>query len=122
MPQLDQEIHLKVLRHLENNPEITQRELAKDLGISLGKVNYCLKAVIEKGLVKAGNFKKNDNKKAYLYFLTPRGIEEKSRITLHFLKRKKEEFEMLRWEIDELQREVQANRVSDKPKSQKGKK
>ena len=104
--QPHQEIHLKVLRHLENDPEITQRELAKKLGISLGKANYCLKALIDKGLIKAGNFKNSNNKSAYIYLLTPRGIEEKSRITLHFLSRKIEEYEILRKEIDELQREI----------------
>ena len=112
MTQFHQEIHLKVLRHLENDPEITQRELAKKLGISLGKANYCLKALMDKGLVKAGNFKNSNNKSAYIYLLTPKGIEEKSRITLHFLKRKIDEFEELRREIDEMQREIQANNIN----------
>ena len=102
--QPHQEIHLKVLRHLENDPEITQRELAKKLGISLGKANYCLKALIDKGLIKAGNFKNSNNKSAYIYLLTPKGIEEKSRITLHFLKRKIDEYENLKKEINELRR------------------
>ena len=102
------EIHLKVLRHLENDPEITQRELAKKLGISLGKANYCLKALIDKGLVKAGNFKNSNNKSAYIYLLTPKGIEEKSRITLHFLKRKIDEYENLKKEINELRQEIQS--------------
>ena len=106
--QFHQEIHLKVLRHLENDPEITQRELAKKLGISLGKANYCLKALIDKGLIKAGNFKNNNNKRAYIYLLTPKGIEEKSRITLHFLKRKIDEYENLRKEISELKQEIQS--------------
>jgi len=107
--QPHQEIHLKVLRHLENDPEITQRALARELGISLGKANYCLKALIDKGLVKAGNFKNSNNKSAYLYLLTPKGIEEKSRITIHFLKRKIGEYENLRLEINELQQEIQTN-------------
>ena len=107
--QLDQEIHLKVLRHLENDPKITQRELAKELGVSLGKANYCLKALIDRGLIKTGNFKNSNCKSAYLYILTPKGIEEKSRITLHFLKRKIEEYEILSGEIVELQREIHAN-------------
>ena len=106
MTQPHQEIHLKVLRHLENDPEITQRELAKKLGISLGKANYCLKALIDKGLIKAGNFKNSNNKSAYFYLLTPKGFEEKARITFHFLSRKIEEYEILRKEIDELQREI----------------
>ena len=125
MPQLHQEIHLKVLRHLEDDPEITQRALAGKLGISLGKANYCLKAIslgkanyclkalIDKGLVKAGNFKNSNNKSAYIYLLTPKGIEEKSKITLHFLKRKIDEYELLRMEIDELQREVQLKGVGE---------
>ena len=75
-----QEIQLKVLRSLEENPEITQRELAAELGVSLGKTNYCLKALIEKGWVKANNFKNSNNKAAYAYLLTPRGLEEKARI------------------------------------------
>ncbi len=103
---MDQEIHLKVLRQLEENPDITQRELAQQLGVSLGKANYCLKALIDKGFVKARNFKNSDNKRAYLYVLTPRGIEEKSRISVSFLRRKMEEFEALRDEIDELKAEV----------------
>ena len=112
MPQPHQEIHLKVLRHLENDPEITQRELAKKLGISLGKANYCLKALMDKGLIKAGNFKNSNNKSAYIYLLTPKGIEEKSRITIHFLKRKIEEYEQLQVEIDQLRREAKANRAN----------
>ena len=106
---MDQEIHLKVLRELEDNPELTQRELAQKMGVSLGKANYCLKALIDRGLVKARNFRNSDNKRAYLYVLTPKGIEEKSRISVSFLKRKMDEFEVLRREIEELQREVQAN-------------
>lgn len=106
MTQFHQEIHLKVLRHLENDPEITQRELAKKLGISLGKANYCLKALIDKGLVKAGNFKNSNNKSAYIYLLTPKGIEEKSRITIHFLKRKIEEYGQLQVEIEQLRLEA----------------
>ena len=108
MTQPHQEIHLKVLRHLENDPEITQRELAKKLGISLGKANYCLKALIDKGLIKAGNFKNSNNKSAYIYLLTPKGIEEKSRITIHFLKRKIDEYENLKKESNELRQEIQS--------------
>ena len=111
--QPHQEIHLKVLRHLENDPEITQRELAKKLGISLGKANYCLKALIDKGLIKAGSFKNSNNKSAYIYLLTPKGIEEKSRITIHFLKRKIDEYEQLRKEIGEMQQEIKANRTNE---------
>ena len=101
-----QEIHLKVLRHLEDNPEVSQRELAEVLGVSLGKTNYCLKALINKGLVKANNFKNNANKRAYLYVLTPKGIETKARVSVSFLKRKMEEYEALKLEIDQLKAEI----------------
>ena len=101
-----QEIHLKVLRHLEDNPEVSQRELAEVLGVSLGKTNYCLKALINKGLVKANNFKNNANKRAYLYVLTPKGIETKARVSVSFLKRKMEEYEALKQEIDQLKAEI----------------
>ncbi len=101
-----EEIHLQVLRIIESNPEITQRELAKSLGVSLGKTNYCLKALIEKGWLKANNFKNSNNKLAYAYILTPKGIEEKANITVQFLKRKLWEFEALKEEIEQLRREV----------------
>lgn len=103
---MSEEIHLRVLRILESNPEITQRELAAQLGISLGKVNYCLKALIDKGWIKANNFKNNNNKAAYTYLLTPRGIDEKARITLAFLKRKMAEYEILQQEIAQLHKEL----------------
>ena len=103
---IDQEIHLKVLRGIEDNPEITQRELARQLGVSLGKVNYCLNALIEKGFIKARNFKKSNHKSAYLYVMTPKGIEAKARISVAFLKRKMDEYEQLRLEISQLEQEV----------------
>jgi EPS-associated MarR family transcriptional regulator len=106
MPENTQEIHLKVLRHLEENPEVSQRELAELLGVSLGKTNYCLKALINKGLVKAKNFKNNANKRAYLYILTPKGIETKTKISLQFLKRKIIEYEALNKEIQQLKSEL----------------
>jgi EPS-associated MarR family transcriptional regulator len=102
-----QEIHLKVLRHLEANPEITQRELAQELGISLGKANYCMKALIQKGWVKANNFKNNKNKAAYAYLLTPKGIEHKAQITVRYLKSKLAEYEALKTEIEQLKAEVE---------------
>ena len=100
------ETHLKVLRFLEENPEITQRELAQELGVSLGKVNYCLKALIQKGWVKANNFKNSKNKSAYAYLLTPKGIERKAQITVRYLRWKLQEYEMLKQEIDQLKTEV----------------
>ena len=102
------EIHFRVLRIIETNPEITQRELANELGVSLGKINYCLKGLIEKGWVKANNFKNSNNKLAYLYILTPSGIEQKARITAQFLKRKISEYEELKIEIERLKHEIQS--------------
>jgi EPS-associated MarR family transcriptional regulator len=103
---LDEATHYRLLKLLQDNPELTQRGLAEAAGISLGKVNYCLKALIEKGLIKAANFRNNPNKKAYAYLLTPKGIEEKARIAVRFLRRKQQEYEALRSEIEGLRREV----------------
>jgi EPS-associated MarR family transcriptional regulator len=103
---LSDEYRYKILKRLENEPEISQRALAKELGISLGRVNYCLKALIEKGWVKANNFRNNQHKKAYIYLLTPRGVEEKSRITMAFLKTKIAEYELLKSEVESLQQEA----------------
>ena len=107
------ETHLQVLRHIEANPEITQRELAQELGVSVGKVNYCLKALIQKGWVKASNFKNSRNKSAYVYLLTPAGIERKARITVAYLRRKVEEYETLKQEIEERRQEVAAAEESE---------
>lgn len=106
--------HLKVLRSIEENPEITQRELAKKLGVSLGKVNYCLKALIDRGWVKVNNFKNSHNKASYAYLLTPRGIEEKAKITVHFLKQRIREYEQIKREIMELEAEVNGSKVQPK--------
>ncbi len=97
---------LMLLRTISENPQITQRELSSRLGLSLGKINFLMKSLIEKGFIKAKNFKNCQNKIAYLYLLTPRGIEEKAKITYHFLKRKTEEYERLEKEIQDLQKEV----------------
>ena len=97
---------LMLLRTISENPQITQRELSSRLGLSLGKVNFLMKSLIEKGFIKANNFKNCQNKIAYLYLLTPRGIEEKAKITYHFLRRKTEEYERLEKEIQDLQKEV----------------
>ncbi len=105
---LNDEFQYKIMKRLEEDPEISQRELARDLGISLGKVNFCLKALVEKGFVKAGNFRNSSNKNAYAYLLTPRGIEEKARITLAFLRYKLSEYEALQQEIENLKREAAA--------------
>jgi EPS-associated MarR family transcriptional regulator len=103
---LDKSTHYCLLKTLEENPGLSQRDLAKKLGISLGKVNFCLNALVEKGSLKINNFRKSDNKLAYAYLLTPRGVEEKARITVQFLKDKVQEYELLRAEIEELQREA----------------
>jgi len=109
----NQEIHLKVLRYIEGHPDVTQRELAQHLGVSLGKVNYCLKALIDRGWVKANNFKNSNHKSAYFYLLTPRGIEQKTHITMRFLKHKMLEYEQLKHEIAELEQEVIKNGSRD---------
>jgi EPS-associated MarR family transcriptional regulator len=96
-----------LLKTLEGNPGLSQRDLAKHLGVSLGKVNYCLNALIEKGCLKVNNFRNSENKMAYAYLLTPHGVEEKARITVRFLKYKMQEYEQLRAEINELQREAE---------------
>ena len=106
MNQIDKEIHFRLLRHLAENPQVSQRELAEYLGVSLGKTNYCLGALIEKGLVMSRNFKNNANKRAYLYLLTPKGLRAKAEISVHFLQRKIEEHEVLRAEIEELRNEL----------------
>ena len=113
-PSLNQtnDTHLKVLRRIEENPEITQRELAQELGVSLGKVNYCLKALIDRGWVKANNFRNSHNKASYAYLLTPSGLEEKTKITLRFLKQRMREYEQLKSEIAELEAEVNGKDVS----------
>ena len=103
---LDENTHYGLLKTLEENPDLSQRDLAKRLGISLGKVNFCLNALVEKGSLKINNFRNNENKLAYAYLLTPRGVEEKARITVMFLKHKMQEYEQLRKEIEELQKEA----------------
>jgi EPS-associated MarR family transcriptional regulator len=104
---LESEEILKVLREITQTPEMTQRELSSRLGISLGKVNFLLNALIRRGLVKVDNFKNSNNKKAYIYLLTPHGIEEKVKTTYLFIKRKKKEYEQLIEEIGQLQKEVE---------------
>lgn len=103
---LDDESRYRILKKLDLNPGVSQRELAKELGISLGKVNFCINALIEKGLVKVNNFQNNPNKRGYIYLLTPSGIEAKALITLSFLRSKIIEYEGLKQEIEKLQLEV----------------
>ena len=101
-------MHFRVLHLLEEEPAITQRELAQKLGISLGGINYCLKALIEIGHIKVGNFSKNPNKSVYLYLLTTQGISEKAKLTAGFLKRKMLEYHALKKEIESIQSSLKA--------------
>ncbi|HEY8096656.1 MAG TPA: MarR family EPS-associated transcriptional regulator [Methylobacter sp.] len=102
---LHEESHLKVLRLIESNPRMSQRDLAVAMGVSLGKTNYCIKALLDKGLIKMQNFRNSQNKLTYAYLLTPAGVEEKTCIAMRFLKYKMQEYERLHAEILELQRE-----------------
>jgi EPS-associated MarR family transcriptional regulator len=102
----NEEIDLHLLREIALQPASSQRGLAQRLGISLGRVNFCLKALSDKGLVKASNFKRSDNKWAYAYVLTPKGVDEKLRLTVSFLQRKLAEYDRLQTELEELRREV----------------
>jgi EPS-associated MarR family transcriptional regulator len=104
-----EESYLQVLRLLESNPRVNQRGLAEALGISLGKTNYCLRALMSKGLIKVQNFRNSDNKLAYAYLLTPAGITEKANLTARFLKRKVVEYELLNREIEQLRQELQSS-------------
>ena len=106
-----EEAHLKVLRAIDAEPSISQRDLARQLGISLGKTNYCLQALLEKGWVKVRNFKNSKNKIAYSYLLTPKGVDQKAKLTVVFLKRKEFEFEALKWEIEQLKDEAKSARL-----------
>ncbi len=113
--ELHEETHLKVLRLLQGNPRLSQREVSDALSVSLGKTNFCLKALVDKGLIKVKSFRKSQNKLAYAYLLTPFGISEKSAITARFLKRKMAEYEHLQAEIAALQLEVSGERASEQP-------
>ena len=104
---LTDEYRAKILKKLQDDPHISQRDLARELGISLGRANFCLRALMEKGLIKANNFKNSRNKKAYVYLLTPQGMAEKARATSRFLERKVAEYEALQREIASLKQEMQ---------------
>jgi len=109
MPE-PEETPYHLLKHLDAKPDATQRELAGALGISLGKLNYCLKSLIAKGWVKVGNFSRNPNKKGYAYLLTPQGVEAKARLTVQFLQAKMREYDRLQREIEVLQKEARLDR------------
>ena len=97
----DNQDQFNILREIKKKPQSSQRDLAKGLGLSLGKINYCLKGLKQKGLVKIKNFNKNPNKLNYIYMLTPKGVSEKTRLTVNFMKRKMKEYDELKKEIDE---------------------
>ena len=99
---VDEEFNL--LRLLGKKPDKSQRKIAQELGFSLGKLNYCMKALKKKGLIKIGNFRKNDNKLYYLYLLTPKGIKKKAQMTINYLKKKSKEYEELKKELGEIKK------------------
>lgn len=118
--RLENEEALRIFREINRSPEMTQREFSSRLGISLGKVNFLINALIQKGFVKVENFKKSSSKSKYLYCLTPRGIEEKSRMTYLFLKRKMREYEHLELEIQQLREEMRESGVDSEEQVQSG--
>jgi len=115
---LTDETRYRILKLLSADPHASQRRIAGELGISLGRVNYCLRALVSKGVVKVNNFRGSNNKRAYLYLLTPRGIEEKAALTARFLRVKMQEYEILKQELEELKREADALGRRGGPKSE----
>jgi EPS-associated MarR family transcriptional regulator len=111
MPVLTDPQRLEILKLLQDQPQMSQRDLAQAMGVSLGKANYCLKALMDKGLVKLENFRNNPDKRQYAYLLTPAGIEERTRITLAFLRRKVVEYEALEREIEQLRGDLNTGRL-----------
>jgi EPS-associated MarR family transcriptional regulator len=118
MLMLTDDMRYKLMRLLEANPQMSQRDVARDLGVSLGKVNFCLRALVRRGWIKAANFKNSHNKAAYMYLLTPRGIEEKTRFTVRFLQMKLREYDTLRAEIEQIRKEVEGIDPSAGPSEQ----
>ncbi len=110
---VSEEVRYRLLRYLEDRPEASQRELAEHLGVSVGKINYCVRSLIAKGLVKMRNFRNSKNKLAYAYVLTPKGIEEKVNVTSQFLKRKLAEYDSIAAEIERLTRELADSGASE---------
>lgn len=104
---LTDEMRFKLMRVLEAKPSVSQRAIARELGVSLGRVNYCLQALMGKGLVKARNFKDSENKSGYVYLLTPRGVQQKANLAVRFLQRKMQEYESLEIEIAQIKRELE---------------
>jgi len=105
-----EEVRYRLMTLIGQRPQLTQREAASELGVSIGKINYCLRALIERGYVKLNNFRRNPDKREYRYFLTPRGIEVKAQVAVAFLQRKMDEYEKLRQEIDRLNLDLDSGR------------
>lgn len=105
---LDEETHYRLLNLIQENPKISQRQLAEEMGVSVGKINYCIKALVKAGQIKLNNFKHSKNKFGYVYLLTPKGIRDKTKVTLRFLEIKKRQYESIKKEIDELQKQMAA--------------
>src|SRR3954470_7367686 len=101
------EFRFKIMQLVEKNPAITQREVARQLGMSIGKANFCVRALVDKGILKATSFCNSKNKRAYAYVLTPSGIEERAKLTVNFLKRKLDEYAAIQKEIAELTEQAQ---------------
>ena len=114
MPVLTDPQRLEILKLLQAQPQMSQRDLAQAMGVSLGKANYCLNALMDKGLVKLENFRNNPDKRNYAYLLTPAGLEEKTRITMAFLRRKVVEYEALEREIEQLRGDLNTGRLRTK--------
>lgn len=108
---LDETTRYRLLKLLQASPEMSQRQLAGELGVSVGKINFCLRALLEKGLVKVRNFRDSQNKQAYAYYLTPKGAQAKVRATALFLQRKMKEYEDIEREIEQLKREVRSDGI-----------
>jgi len=116
---MDDEIHYQILKLLQEQPDMSQRDLAARLGVSLGKTNYCLKELVKKGIVKAGRFSSNPDKRVYAYLLTPRGIKEKANLTVRFLQRKMHEYERIKEEIATLKSEIGEIEANNTPTADK---
>ena len=112
------EITYKLLKLIEAEPHLSQREIAQKMGVSLGKTNYCLKALIDKGFIKLQNFYNNKKKTSYIYYLTPQGIEEKATVTYRFLQTKIEEYEDIKVEIESLKNEAAKTKVTGSKSSE----
>ena len=117
---LTDEYRYRILKLLESNPAASQRDIAHELGVSLGRVNFCLQALVEKGLIKANNFRNSTTRQSYLYLLTPKGMQEKAKVTVRFLKVKLEEYEFIKAQVEELQRDATKIKRTQRQKSING--